>query len=87
MGWRTVQYFAVMPGTAETMEVVIETVPSYVKLGPKFKELHEQHVSVQELAKIHGISKQYAQGILDFGLTGKLPKWVAPKSVKQKKSR
>ena len=67
---------AVMPTAAETMEVVIDALPHYERLAPKFKELHEQGANAKELAKAYGISVPYARGILKFAMTRKRPTWV-----------
>jgi DNA invertase Pin-like site-specific DNA recombinase len=72
---------ATMPPAADTVDVVVDQVPKYEQLAPKFKELHQQGMSVDEIAAAYGMSRQYARGILEFALTGRRPAWVAAKSA------
>jgi site-specific DNA recombinase len=68
---------ATITNTADSAKVMIDTIPTYVKLAPQFKALYEQGMSVQEIADVHRFTKKYVRTILDFGLAGKLPRWVA----------
>ena len=49
---------ASIANTADIAQVVIDTIPVYVKLGPEFKALHDQAASIQEIADSHGVSKK-----------------------------
>ncbi|GAA4428743.1 hypothetical protein GCM10023155_19550 [Bremerella cremea] len=60
----------------EMVEVPLEHITQYQKLGPKFAELFRQGARVQELADSFGMPWKQAKEILDFGLTGKLPRWT-----------
>ena len=64
---------------APTVEVVLEKVPRYEQLAPKFKELHEQGVSISNIASAHGMCWEYAKEILEFAKTGVRPKWKSGK--------
>ncbi|HEY4313593.1 MAG TPA: recombinase family protein [Pirellulales bacterium] len=77
---------ATIRNTADLAEVVIDTIPTYVKLAPQFKALYEQGKSVDEIAAVHGFTKKYVRTILDFGLAGKLPRWVASNAKRKTRS-
>lgn len=71
---------------AEMVEVPLEHIPQYEKLGPKFAELHRNGASVQAIADAHGMPWKQTKEILDFGLYGKRPHWTnnaRPGSKKQ----
>ncbi len=61
--------------TPETVDVVIDNVPKYVHLAPKFMEMKQNGASIQTIASAHGMSWQYAQEILRFAETGERPLW------------
>jgi DNA invertase Pin-like site-specific DNA recombinase len=63
----------------QPIEVVIDKVPKYERLAPKFKELRDKGASVETIAHAHGMSWQYANEILHFADTGQRPKWRAGK--------
>jgi hypothetical protein len=64
----------------KSVEVVIEDVPKYEQLAPKFKQLHENGASIRTIASAHGICWSYAKEILDFAKTGIRPRTTANRS-------
>lgn len=61
---------------SESVEVPVEHVTQYQLLGVKFAELYRGGASVQSIADAHGMPWKQAKEILDFGLTGKRPRWT-----------
>ncbi|MCA9248071.1 MAG: helix-turn-helix domain-containing protein, partial [Planctomycetales bacterium] len=61
--------------TLESDEVLLDKIPDYERLAPRFKELEEGGASVQTIASAHKISWQYANDILHFAKTGERPQW------------
>lgn len=57
------------------VSAVIEEVPKYENLAPKFKELHDSGVSVHEIAYRHKLSWQVTLEIINFAITGMRPRW------------
>ena len=68
-----------VPAETETVEVIIEKIPKYESLAPKFKQLRDNGVSVQTIAAAHQMSWDYANQILVFADTGKRPDWGSGK--------
>ncbi len=65
----------------ESVEVVVDQVPKYEQLAPKFKELHDNRASLSTIASVHKMCWAYAAEILKFALTGERPSW-GPKGKK-----
>jgi DNA invertase Pin-like site-specific DNA recombinase len=65
--------------TSPAMEVVIDRVPKYEQLAPKFKLMRDNGASIQSIAHAHGMSFDYAKQILEFADTGRRPKWSSGK--------
>jgi transposase len=59
----------------QTVEVVIDKIPKYERLAPKFKQMRDNGASVQSIAHAHGLSWDYADQILKFADTGQRPTW------------
>jgi len=74
-GYCDVPTLTAIPSETQSVEVVIEKVPKYERLAPKFKQLHDNGASIQTIAAAHQISWAYAQQILAFAETGKRPSW------------
>jgi site-specific DNA recombinase len=74
-GYPDTTSLSTIPAEARPVEVVIDKVPKYEHLAPKFKELRENGASIESIAHAHGMSWQYAKEILDFAETGQRPKW------------
>jgi hypothetical protein len=56
------------------MRVVLEKLPKYEKLAPRFKELHDKGASIATIASMHKVVWQYANDVLHFAETGERPK-------------
>ncbi len=63
----------------KSVKVVIEDVPKYEQLAPKFKQLHQNGASIRTIASAHGMCWSYAKEILDFADTGVRPQWKGTK--------
>jgi hypothetical protein len=86
-GYPDAKSLAAIPSDSQPIEVVIEKIPKYESLAPKFKELQTNGVSVEVIAHAHGMSAQYAQEILDFAETGIRPKWQSRKRTGARKGK
>jgi hypothetical protein len=86
-GYSEASSLAAIPSDSQPIEVVIEKIPKYELLAPKFKELRANGVSVEVIAHTHGMSAQYAQEILDFAETGIRPKWQSRKRTGARKGK
>jgi DNA-binding transcriptional ArsR family regulator len=74
----TLEYLCARSWThPQQVEVRLEHVPQYELLGSKFAELYHGGAKIQEIASAYGMPWKQAKEILDFGLTGKRPKWPA----------
>ena len=58
------------------MEVVIDKVPKYEQLAPKFKQMRDTGAGIEAIAHAHSILA-YAKDILLYADTGQRPKWRA----------
>ena len=68
----------------EFVEVVIDKIPQYELLAPKFKELYDQNHSVETIASAYGLTWKTVRESLHFAETGERP--VPPKRTKRSKS-
>lgn len=64
----------------EPVEVVIEKLPKYEQLAPKFKSLSDGGATINAIAAMHGMTWAEAKMVLDFAITGKRP-YVASKKT------
>ena len=85
---RNPDILAVENGAApQPVEVVIDKVPKYERLAPVFKQMRANGASVESIAHVHGMSRQYAKEILDYADTGQRPKWKSRKRTGARKGK
>ena len=70
----------------DPVEVLVDSVPLYVSLAPKFQELRKGGATVTAIAAAHGKTSQWVQQVLDFADTGIRPKWHK-KAQKRRRDR
>ena len=78
-GYPDAESLVAIPADPQPVEVLIEKIPKYESLAPEFKQLRDNGASVESIAHAHGMSYQYAKGILNFAETGEPPKWETRK--------
>jgi DNA invertase Pin-like site-specific DNA recombinase len=61
--------------TPSPVEVPLEHVPQYERLGPTFKALYDRGTTIPTIAAAHGMSTEQAITILRFAQTGERPRW------------
>jgi hypothetical protein len=79
--YRDARSLTAAPADPQPVEVVIDKVPKYEQLAPKFKQMRDSGASVQSIASAHGMSWQYAAEILRFAETGERPEWKKSKAT------
>lgn len=74
-GYSDAQTLMAIPSDKQSVEVVIDKVSKYKRLGPRFQQLRDNGASIPTIAAAHKMSWEYVHQILEFADTGKRPNW------------
>ncbi len=70
---------AAIPADKQSVEVVIDKIPKYERLGPRFQQLRDNGASIQTIGAAHKMTWEYVRQVLEFADTGKRPNWGSGK--------